>query len=321
MAVMSRFVSASVLFLFLLGCGSPVPLKVGTMPDIDSLPLIVARHKPIFAENRLAVDILRFSQLFELRDALINGRVDAIITDLVEAFFINEGKECGKIVRVVLKSSSDRAMFAIVAAPHQPATPHSLENARIALSREAMDRYVAYRLLCSAGVGRWTEIETRSTEEALETMQRGGAAAALLSEPFISTALRSGGQVILDDRNMPIGQTVIIFSQRMVEEKPALIRRFLRAFEQSVREINVRPWHYLPLAAEFVRLPLGVSSRMPIPRFPFPGNVPLRPDIESAGTWLLMKRIISRPIPYNQLVNSGFLLDPSQFRPAPCCGW
>lgn len=321
MAIMSRFVSASVLFLLLLGCGSPVPLKVGTMPVIDSLPLSVARHKPIFAENRLAVDILRFGQLLELRDALINDRVDAIITDLVEAFFINEWKECGKIVRVSLKSSHDRPMFAIVAAPHQPTTPHSLENARIALSREVMDKYVAYRLLRSAGVGRWTEIETGSTEEALETMQRGGAAAALVSEPFISTALRSGGQVILDDRNMAIGQTVIIFSQRMVEKKPAFIRRFLRAYEQSVREINIRPWRYLPLAREFVHVPIGVSTRMPIPSFPFPGEVPLQADMESAGAWLLMKKIISRPISYNQLVNSGFLLDPSQFRPASCCGW
>ena len=321
MTIMSRFVSASVLFLFLLGCGSPVPLKVGTMPVIDSLPLIVARDKPIFAENRLAVDMLRFSQLFELREALIEGRVDAIIADLVEAFMINERKECGKIVRVSIKSSRDRPMFAIVAAPHQLSPSHSLENARIALSRETMSRYVAHRLLRSAGVGRWTEIETGSTEEALESLQRGRAAAALLSEPFISTALRSGGQVILDDKNMPIGQTVIIFSQQMVEKKPAVIRRFLRAYEQSVREINVRPWHYLPLAKEFVRVPIGVRTRMPIPTFPFPGEVPLQADIESAGTWLLMNKIISRPISYNQLVHSGFLLDPSQFRPAACCGW
>jgi len=318
---MSRLVTVCVLFLFLLGCGSPVPLKVGTMPVIDSLPLSVAHNKPIFAENRLAVDILRFGQVLELRNALINSGVDAIVTDLAEAFMINESKEYGKIVRVSLKSSHDRPMFAIVAGPHYPTSPRGLENARIALSREAMDRYAAYRLLRSAGIGRWTEIETAGTEEALATLQRGGAAAALLSEPFISTALRSGEKVILDDREMPIGQTVIIFSQQMVEKKPAVIRRFLRAYEQSVREINVRPWRYLPLAREYVRIPIGVSAKMPIPNFPFPGEVPLRDEIESAGAWLLMKKIISRPISYNQLVHSGFLLDPSQFRPASCCGW
>jgi NitT/TauT family transport system substrate-binding protein len=318
---MSWFVTASALFLFLFGCDSPAPLKVGTMAVIDSLPVNVARHKPIFSENRLAVDTLRFSRLPELRDALIDGKVDAIITNLVEAFLVNERKEYGKIVRVALTSSPDRPMFAVVATPGQSAPPHSLENARIALSREPMDKYAANTLLRSAGVSKWTEIETASTEEALQTLQRGGVAAALLSEPFISAAVRDGAQVILDDSNMSIGQTVIIFSQRVVEKKPALIRRFLRAYEQSVREINVRPWPYLPLAAEFVRVPFGVSTKMPIPSFPFPGKVPVRSDIESAGAWLLMKGIISRPISYPQLVNAGFLLDPSQFRPASCCGW
>lgn len=224
--VMNRFISASLLLFLLWGCTPPAPLKVGTLPVIDTLPLSVAHHKPIFAENRLAVDIVRFSQPLELRNALINGDVDAIITDLAEAFLINESKEFGKIVRVSLKSPEDRH-----------------------------------------------------------------------------------------------GQTVIIFSQRMVEEKPAIIRRFLRAYEQSVREINIRPWPYLPLAREFIRVPIGVSTKMPIPHFSFPGEVPREADIEAAGTWFLMQKIISRPVPYHQLVNSGFLWDPSQFKPASCCGW
>jgi NitT/TauT family transport system substrate-binding protein len=318
---MRRFLSTALLFLLLSSCNSPDPLRVGSMPIIDSLPLSVALRKPIFAENRLAVEVLRFGQLVELREAFINGRVDAIVTDLVEAFIINDGVERGKIVRVALTSSPDRPMFAVVAAPHQPAPLRSLENARIALSREGMDRYVAYRLLRSAGISQWSELETGSGEEALETANKGGAAAALVPEPLIETALRSGGRVILDDREAPIGQTVILFSQTMVEKKPALIRRFLRAYEQSVREINVRPWPYLPLAAEFVRIPVGVSTKMPIPGFPFPGRVPLQSDIESAGTWLVMKKLISRPLSYHQLVHAGFLLDPAQFRPASCCGW
>ena len=223
--VMNRLISASLLLL-LLGCSPPAPLKVGTLPVIDALPLSVAHHKPIFVENKLAVDMVHFSEPLELRNALINGDVDAIITDLAEAFLINESREFGKIVRVSLKPSQDR---------HE--------------------------------------------------------------------------------------QTVIIFSQRMVEKKPAVIRRFLRAYEQSVREINTRPWRYLPLAREFVRVPIGVSTKMPIPIFPFPGEAPSEAAVESAGALLLMNKIISRPVSYNQLVNPGFLWDPSQFKPASCCGW
>lgn len=326
---MNRFVSTIILLYIALifisftsGCGSPVPLKVGTMPMIDSLPLSLARYKPIFAENELVVEAVYFDSSLRLREAFVDGRVDAIITDLAGALLINEGKERGKIVRVSLKPSPSRPMFAIMIPSHQPiATLSRLENARIAVSREAMDRYVVDRLLRAAGIKRWIEIEVNSPESGLEIMQKGKVTAALLHEPLVSIALRKGAHVLLDDRNLMLGQTVIVFSQRMVGEKPAFIRRFLRAYEQSVRELNVRPQLYRSLVVELVQAPLEVSTSMPVPIFNFPGEVPTESDIESASQWLLEKKIISQPIPYTRLVNAGFLWDPFQFRPAACCGW
>jgi NitT/TauT family transport system substrate-binding protein len=138
-------------------CGSPPPLKVGTMPIIDSLPLSLARYKPIFSENGLVVEAVYFDSPSGLRGALVDGRVDAIITDLAGALLINERKERGKIVRISLRPSPRRPMFAIMMTPHQPiAMLNSLENTRIAVSREAMDRYVVDRLLSAAGISRWT---------------------------------------------------------------------------------------------------------------------------------------------------------------------
>jgi NitT/TauT family transport system substrate-binding protein len=313
---------ALVFIFFSSGCGSPPPVKVGTMPIIDSLPLSLARYKPIFSENGLVVEAIYFDSSFGLRNALVGGRIDAIITDLAGALLINEGEERGKIVRISLKSTPSRPMFAVMMTLHQPiATLNSLENARIAVSREAMDRYVVDRLLSAAGISRWTKIEVSSREAGLEIMEKGGGTAALLSEPLISIALKKGAYVLLDDRNLMLGQTVIVFSQRMVGEKPAFIRRFLRAYEQSVRELNVHPQLYRSLVVELVRAPFEVSTTMPVPVFPFPGEVPTESDIESVSAWLLGKKIISQPIPYNQLVNAGFLWDPYQFRPAACCGW
>ncbi|MFB3887191.1 MAG: ABC transporter substrate-binding protein [Thermodesulfobacteriota bacterium] len=326
---MNRLASAMVLryaglilIFFISGCGSPVPLKVGTTVMIDSLPLSLARHKPIFAENELTVETVYFDSSRRMREAFVDGRVQAIMTDLAGALLINDGKERGKIVRVSLKPSPSRPMFAMMTPSHQPvATRGRLENGRIAVFREAMDRYVADRLLRAAGIRKWIEIEVNSPDSGLELMQKGEVAAALLQEPLISIALRKGAHIALDDRNLMLGQTVIVFSQRMVDEKPAFIRRFLRAYEQSVRELNVRPQLYRSLVVELVRAPLEVSASMPVPIFPFPGEVPTESDIESAGHWLSGKNIISQPIPYTRLVNAGFLWDPFQFRPAACCGW
>ena len=305
-----------VLFPLPFGCSSPPLIKVGTLPVIDSLPLSLARHKPILAENNLVVEAVYFKSPAALRSALMNGNVDAIITDLIGALLLNEREERGKIVRVALRASPSRPMFAIVMT-----SKHTLENVRIAISSEVMDRYVADRLLKAAGVANWTEIEVSSPETGLEKMERGEVSAVLLPEPFISMALKKGAQVFIDDKSLMMGQTVIVFSQRMANEKPALIRRFLRAYEQSVRELNVRPQAYLFLVVELFRPPAEMSANFTIPVFPFPGEVPTESDIESANTWLLEKKMGAQLIPYRRAVNAGFLWDPYQFKPAACCGW
>ena len=213
-------------------------------------------------------------------------------------------------------------MFAIMTAPHLSITTvRSLENARIAISREASEKYVAEKLLDTAGVNRWTETEVSSAQTGLEMLQRGEVTAALLSEPLISIALGFGARVVIDDRRMLLGQTVIVFNQQVVNGKPAIIRRFLRAYEQSVRELNVRPDQYRPLVMELVRAPSEVSASLSIPLFPFPGEVPTESDVESVNAWLLAKKIVQQPVPYRRVVNAGFLWDPYQFRPAACCGW
>lgn len=307
-------------FLF-LGCTFPAPLKVGTLPVIDSLPLSLARHKPIFAENNLGVETLYFDRPSQLRDALMNGEVDAIITDVIGALLLNEGQEGGKIVRVALRASPNRPMFAIMGGEHRFTTVHGLQNARIAVSSEPYDRYVTDKLLSAAGINRWTEIEVSNAEIGLEMLQKGEVTAALLPEPLISLAMGNGAQIVIDDKTMMLGQTVVAFSQRMVDKKPALIRRFLRAYEQAARELNARPEQYRSLVMELVPVPSEVSASLPIPVFPFPGEVPTESEVESANAWLTEKRMVSQPIPYRQVVNAGFLWDPYQFHPAACCGW
>lgn len=315
--------SSILIFISLpFGCNTTALLKVGALPLLDSLPLSLAKYKPIFTENHLVVETVYFESPSESRDALMEGKVDAVITDLVGALLLNDRQERAKVVRVALRASSSRPMFALMTTPHHPITTvHGLENARIAISREATDKYVADKLLSAAGVNRWTETEVNSAQTGLEMLQRGEVTAALLSEPFISIALGFGAHVVLDDRRLLLGQTVVVFNQNLVNRKPAIIRRFLRAYEQSVRELNVRPHQYHSLVMELVRASSEVRTSLPIPLFPFPGEVPTESDVESANAWLLAKKMILQPVSYKRIVNAGFLWDPYQFKPAACCGW
>ena len=314
--------STLILISLPFSCNTMARLKVGTLPILDSLPLSLARSKPIFTENNLVVETVYFESPSDLRAALMSGKIDAVITDLVGVLLLNDQQERVKVVRVALRTSPSRPMFAIMTAPHHPITTvRGLEKARIAISREASDKYVADKLLSAAGVNRWTETEVSSAQTGLEMLQRGKVTAALLSEPLISVALGFGARAVLDDRRLLLGETVVVFNQHVVNGKPAIIRRFLRAYEQSVRELNVRSHQYRSLVMELVRAPSEVTASLPIPLFPFPGEVPSESDVESANNWLVAKKMLLNPVPYRRVVNAGFLWDPYQFRPAACCGW
>lgn len=115
-------------------------------------------------------------------------------------------------------------------------------------------------------------------------------------------------------------QTVVVFRQQTVNSKPAVIRRFLRAYEQSVRELNVRGENYRPLLT-IIGIPTEVCSSLPIPVFPFPGEVPGESDIASLNDWLVRNKMLAQPVAYRQVINAGFLGDPHHFHPAACCGW
>jgi ABC-type nitrate/sulfonate/bicarbonate transport system substrate-binding protein len=217
------------------GCGNaPSKLVVGALAGIDTLPLTVARQKPIFAENDLVVNSRVYQVPADLSSAVLAGEVDAIVTDLFQALLLNQDIERGKIVRVALRG---------------PAA-------------------------CPAG-----------------------------------------------DFPPTLRLTVVVFREKFVRETPAVIRRFLRAYEQSVREINTRPQSYHSMAAGMVRASPGTVSHLTIPVYPFPGEVPTESEIEAANAWLVAKHLLKDPVMYTRAVHPGFLWDPYQFKPAACCGW
>ena len=73
----------------LAGCGSRQAekkelqgLAVGVMPDIDSVPIIIAQEKGYFAEEGLKVDIQKFKSAMDRDAALQSGNLDGAVSDL-----------------------------------------------------------------------------------------------------------------------------------------------------------------------------------------------------------------------------------------------
>lgn len=91
---------AAVLVLSALaaGCGSQQAEKkelqgiaIGLMPDIDSVPIIIAEEKGYFAEEGLKVDIQKFKSAMDRDAALQSGNLDGAISDMLAVAFAKAG--------------------------------------------------------------------------------------------------------------------------------------------------------------------------------------------------------------------------------------
>ena len=108
------------LFLPLLfltaGCGGGSKqelgtLKIGLMPDTDSVPFIIAQEKGYFAEEGLNVELHSFKSAMDRDSALQSGNLDGAVSDLLAVAFAKDG---GFDVKV---TSMTDGSYKLVAAP------------------------------------------------------------------------------------------------------------------------------------------------------------------------------------------------------------
>ncbi|MDR0760461.1 MAG: ABC transporter substrate-binding protein, partial [Treponema sp.] len=91
--------------------GTDAPLRVGIMPDADSLPLMVARDEGLFVREGVDVELIVFSNPQERDAAIQTGRLDGAISDLLAAAFFAAGGFDTKV------TSLTDGRYGIVASP------------------------------------------------------------------------------------------------------------------------------------------------------------------------------------------------------------
>ena len=131
--------------------------------------------------------------------------------------------------------------------------------------------------------------------------------AANLPDPAASAALAQGAVLIVDDTSIPeISHSVLSFSIEMVNDNPETVRRFLKAVERAVEDINADKEQWFDLMVEKGLLPPPLVGKYAIPDFPTAG-VPSEEQFSDAMDWALDLGLISESIDYASSVTGEFL--------------
>ena len=312
MIVVRLFLALVLLLTFASACApaSPSgPIKVGLLPIIETLPVWVAQQEGYFQAENLVVEPMAFASAIERDVAIQTRQIDGQLADLVSSGLLDKDAPTIKVVRLTFKANPDLAMISLLVAPKSDVrSPADLKGKQVALSHNSVIEYVVDELLAANGVkpSEVQKVEVSKIPVRLEMLQQGQVAAAGLPEPLSTLAQKQGARLLLDDRQGGFGQSVWVFRQDFLKERPNDAKRFLAAYEKAVAAINANPEKYRSLLVSKANLPASLQDSFAVPKLPT-AAVPTPAEVDRVVKWMVDKGMLSRSLSYAELVDGGYL--------------
>ena len=291
--------------LFLMtGCGSGSKqelstLKIGLMPDTDSVPFIIAQEKGYFAEEGLNVELHSFKSAMDRDSALQSGNLDGAVSDLLAVAFAKDG---GFDVKV---TSMTDGSYKLVAAPGaEKLSVKELAGKEVAVSRNTIIEYVTDHILESNSMSGddIAKVVIPQIPTRLELLQSGKLAAATLPEPMASVAVHNGCRFITGSDELGINPGVILFTEKSTKEKRAEIQAMYRAYNKAVAYLNSTDRaEYIDLVVEKSGFPPAAKEALVLPVY-HTAALPKENDVTDCIAWLKGKELIKNSYGYADLV-------------------
>ncbi|MDR2741570.1 MAG: ABC transporter substrate-binding protein [Treponema sp.] len=282
------------------GTGAVASLRVGIMPDADSLPLIVARDEGFFDREGVGVELIVFSNPQERDAAIQAGHLDGAISDLLAAAFFAAG---GFDTRV---TSLTDGRYGIVASPQSRIKNLSeLRGKRIGLSTNTIIQYTVDAQLEAVGVA-MTDYEAVSIPRMplrLEMVLGGQIEGASLPEPLLSAAVAQGAVLLSTTDATGIDAGVLLFSRKVLDSRLESLRAFYRAYYQAGLKINANPDAYRDYLVEKAAFPPAVRDAYQFVAYRKP-VLPAASQIEQALKWLKTRKLLEADLKAEDLTDS-----------------
>ena len=274
-------------------------LSLGVLPDVDSIPFIIAHEKGFFLEEGVELELARFNSPVVRDTALQAGKIDGAVSDVLAAAFAVEGD-----FPVVITSKTEGSYKFLAAPDSEIKEVSDIRGKTVAMSRNTIIEYCADRFLAEAGIPPKEIIKTAIPQipVRVEMLKEGLVHSAVLPEPLASVAKAGGATVVKASEDLGINPGVVLFRRSVVDEKGPSVKAMYRGYNRAVallREIQI---HQLEeLLIEKAGFPEDIRGNLSLPDYPA-ASLPPRKEVDEVIRWLLEKELISRRLEYDDLV-------------------
>ncbi len=267
-------------------------LRVGILPDADSLPLLVAEAEGLFAKEGARVELVTFKAAVERDAALQSGAVDGVISDLLAAALAVQG---GFELRV---TSLTDGRYGIVTAPGSGLDkPEQLRGVEVGISSNTIIEYATHSLLFAAGVpvAEIKGLPVPKIPVRMELLLTGQLKAACLPEPLLSAAQARGARLVAASDDAGLRAGVLLFTKKSLDTRLADITAFYRAYATAAARINADPAKYRPFLVDKAGFPAEVKDSYRFVRYEKP-RLPSEADVRAVVAWMRSRGLLAAEV-------------------------
>ncbi len=273
----------------LLFAAPPAELRVGVLPDADSLPLQVADAEGLFALQGLNVRLVPFKTALERDAALQSGAVDGVVSDLLAAALATQG---GFELRV---TSLTDGRYGIVTAPGSTLSKASdLAGVEVGISTNTIIQFAVDSLLSKAGIPA-AEIKGLAVPKIpvrMELLLSGALKAACLPEPLLSAAQVRGATLVASSDDAGLRAGVLLFTKKALDSRLPDIKAFYRAYAAAAAAINANEAKYRTFLVEKAGFPAEVKDSYRFVKYAKP-RLPAEADVKAVLAWMQSKGLLT----------------------------
>ena len=275
-------------------------LEFGIMPDVDSIPVIIAQSQGYFEKEGAKVSLQLFRSAMDRDSALQSGQMDGVISDALAAAFAVQG---GMDVRI---TSQTNGSYKLLAGKDTdiPAI-QDLAGRSIGISKNTIIEYVTDRMTAEAGTdpAGLNKIIIKDIPARLEMLQQGKIDAATLPEPLASVAIGNGARILGSSDQLGVNPGIMLFKASSVTGKANAIAAFYRAYDRAVDYLRKTPLtDFSGILIAEASFPENIAKTMVLPEYTHASPLPDH-TLAQVHSWLLERELITADTDLKKLLS------------------
>lgn len=283
---------------------NPKRLTIGIMPDVESIPFIIAEKNGYFKKQGVEVKLEHFKSAKDRDSALQSGKLDGVVTDIVAVVFANEGD-----INLKMTAKTDGNIQLLAGNASEIKSAGDLKGKSIGLSTNTIMEFTLDQMLAAASLTpeEVKKVAIPQIPTRLEMLQGGKVDAAIMVDPYASLGIKNGATLLNSTDRMANKSGVIAFTGKSLQENPNGVKAVFKAYNEAVAYLAQEPAaSYIDFVIQSQGFPAEVKGVLTLPQYK-QATLPEERIFLEAVKWLKGKNLIKGSYEYRSLVEESVL--------------